>query len=349
MNRSRRMRTARPRLMRGFTLVELLVVIGIIALLIAILMPALSAAKRRASGIACAANLRTILQGMHLYASQYNNAIPGSPLTTGAHLLRSPASQNDAPDVSQIYDYQAPIAAMFKKRFNRGSTIADRQERFLSLINDPLFTCPDNDIIATPYTGDGGPGFPTSRWISYSTALPFLVLSFDPKQAGETGRTRARSEYSPPAGYFPKINRIGPSSQKIYIADGGRYCDGNQPPTMNLHYQATHGGAYSDRGAWTAWSRAWDRGKAPGNNGGGPLDARQYSFRHGSRTPGGPANSFRLNAGFFDGHVESMGDLEVANPEFWAPRGTQITISGEVYPDVKAQYLAGKPDPYVLP
>lgn len=53
---------------RAFTLVELLVVIGIIALLISILLPALNAAKERANRTKCSANLRTIHQGLSVYA-----------------------------------------------------------------------------------------------------------------------------------------------------------------------------------------------------------------------------------------------------------------------------------------
>ena len=69
----------------AFTLVELLVVVGIIALLIAILMPALSSARRQATTIRCAANLADIGRAMQNYANEYRGRIPRGYDYNGAY------------------------------------------------------------------------------------------------------------------------------------------------------------------------------------------------------------------------------------------------------------------------
>jgi prepilin-type N-terminal cleavage/methylation domain-containing protein len=64
---------------RGFTLIELLVVIAIVAILAALLLPALASAKERSKRITCLSNLRQIGIAIHVYAEDNSGNIPFGP------------------------------------------------------------------------------------------------------------------------------------------------------------------------------------------------------------------------------------------------------------------------------
>lgn len=66
------------RSVRAFSLIELLVVISIIALILAVLLPALSGARKRSQTVLCQSQLKSIAAGWHMYADDHDDvSVPG--------------------------------------------------------------------------------------------------------------------------------------------------------------------------------------------------------------------------------------------------------------------------------
>jgi prepilin-type N-terminal cleavage/methylation domain-containing protein/prepilin-type processing-associated H-X9-DG protein len=107
-----RSRTGAPRLKRAFTLVELLVVIAIIGVLVALLLPAVQAAREAVRRASCANNLRQLGLALHNYHDIFNK-FPGArdpfspgPFSTQAHLLDYLEQSN----LSKMVDFSQPTS-----------------------------------------------------------------------------------------------------------------------------------------------------------------------------------------------------------------------------------------------
>lgn len=352
---------------RAFTLVELLVVIGIIAILVSVLLPSLAAARRSANNVACAANLRSILQGMQMFASQNNGQIPGSATTTARFLYKTGptdlvnAKRNLAfgpgacPGIVQVFDWASPIAKTMGLHFNENGDDASRLIRFQQLRDMQVFRCPNNDILAGPYAGSV-PVVPAGPMMSYCAAMGFLVQS--PGGIPGDGVTTSPSSsgsttpyWNVPSSYNVRLGKVGNGALKAFIADGAKYSTVSAQPDADISVFGSNGGIFADQGVSSVFSRAWSRMLAPGNGTAGTWDTRMWWARHGNPRTGRAAKggAFRVNVGFFDGHVETLDDLSASNPQFWWPKGTVVPNSStEICADTRAAFSVPASN-YIVP
>jgi prepilin-type N-terminal cleavage/methylation domain-containing protein len=153
----------------GFTLIELLVVISIIALLMAILMPALSRAKELAKRVVCANNLKQVGIAVSGYEGKYSGLIPNM------YDLAATLPGNDDPaltgDLPNSHDYN-PTTGKLTDKEEQHPYVCYRQDKYVTqpngskklvayrfaclyearLLDDPkMFYCPSNKIEERKY------------------------------------------------------------------------------------------------------------------------------------------------------------------------------------------------------
>ena len=137
----------------AFTLVELLVVIGIIAILIAILMPVLGRARDQARGVACSSNLRQLMMGVHMFAADHKGHTPGNHVDVG---------NPDPEKRSWLSGDQVDPAYTLANAPEKGTL-------FRYVKNAELYKCPSRDQMG----GRGNGGAFTNEKFDYTIAQVF--------------------------------------------------------------------------------------------------------------------------------------------------------------------------------
>lgn len=149
---------------RAFTLIELLVVVAIIALLISILLPSLGRAREQTKRVKCMSNLRVYGQGVHTYATENRDSLPGDLHPAiyrwqGIDALTNNPIKVFTPEQAKV-EQERYLSYKLRRQFNDSDGSAKS-------VSDEVATCPtmisvnpDSNFISYKNI-TGRPAFPT--------------------------------------------------------------------------------------------------------------------------------------------------------------------------------------------
>lgn len=181
----------------GFTLIELLVVIAIIAMLMAIIMPALKAAKKQATGIICMSHLGGLSRAWLIYSQDNNNKLCGGNTYTNDEWIGPPVDDNG--NQQTALGYEATLEEEI-----RGYRAGQLYPYFET---EKIFHCP----------GDSGTD---ARYRSYrSVSITGLMNG---EQGGSNDCVKQMDEIVSPGNKFVFIENIDPRGW-----NGGSWIMGN--------------------------------------------------------------------------------------------------------------------------
>jgi prepilin-type N-terminal cleavage/methylation domain-containing protein/prepilin-type processing-associated H-X9-DG protein len=164
-----------PARKRAFTLVELLVVVGIVGILTAILLPAVQAAREAARRVGCAQNLRALGIALHSYNVAQGSLPMGRYLTSDPRHLIAPPCISHIPDQSILVGILPQLEAQSAfDAINHYLTIHGYENRTIHSIAVSTFSCPSDSDAGSPRAGF------TEHLVNLGLALPgeYLTMSF---------------------------------------------------------------------------------------------------------------------------------------------------------------------------